>query len=85
VAERKNITIVGDAWAMLHDQDLPLHLWVEACNTSVYLQNKSLHRILGMKTPEEAFSGKRPDVDHFRIYGSLHHDVLQVHIHFTLY
>ena len=23
-----------------------------------------------MKTPEEAFSGKRPDVGHFRIFGS---------------
>ena len=24
-----------------------------------------------MKTPEQAFSGKRPDVGHFRIFGSL--------------
>jgi len=24
-----------------------------------------------MKTPEEAFSSKRPDVGHFRIFGSL--------------
>ena len=28
------------------------------------------HRILGMKRPKEAFSGKRPDVGHFRIFGS---------------
>eukprot|EP00253_Pinus_taeda_P002750 PITA_02750 len=56
---------------MLHDQGLPLHLWAEVCNTEVYLQNRSSHRILGMKTPEEAFSAKRPDVGHFRIFGSL--------------
>ena len=37
VAERKNKTIVGAARAMLHDQGLPLHLWAEACNTTVYL------------------------------------------------
>ena len=37
VAERKNKTIVGVAWVMLNDQGLPLHLWVEACNTVVYL------------------------------------------------
>ena len=37
VAERKNRTIVGAAWAMLHDQGLPLHLWAEACNTVVYV------------------------------------------------
>ena len=27
-------------------------------------------RILGMSTPEEAFSGKRPDISHLRIFGS---------------
>jgi len=37
VVERKNRTIVGAAWAMLHDQGLPLHLWAKACNTMVYL------------------------------------------------
>ena len=71
VAKRKNISIVGVAWAMLHDQSLPLHLWVEACNIAIYLQNRSPHHILGMKTPVEALSGKRPDVSHFRIFGSL--------------
>eukprot|EP00253_Pinus_taeda_P023272 PITA_23272 len=55
---------------MLHDQGLPLHLWIEACNAAAYLQNRSPHHILGMKTPEEAFFGKRPDVGHFRIFGS---------------
>ena len=70
MVERKNRTIVGAAQAMLHDQGLPLHLWVEACNTVVYLHNRSLHHILGMKTLEEAFSGKRPDVGHFKIFGS---------------
>ncbi len=70
VAERKNRSIVGAARAMLHDQSLPLHLWAEACNKIVYLQNKSPHHIQGMKTPMEAFSGKRPDVSHFRIFGS---------------
>ena len=37
VAERKNISIMGATRAMLHDQILPLNLWVEACNTTVYL------------------------------------------------
>ena len=37
VAERNNRMIVGAARAMLHDQGLPLHLWLEACNTVVYL------------------------------------------------
>ena len=37
VAEWKNITIVGAARAMLHDQGLPIHLWAEACNIVVYV------------------------------------------------
>ena len=63
-------TIVGAAQAMLHDQGLPIHLWVEACNTAFYVQNRCPHRILGMSTLEEAFSGKRPDISHLRIFGS---------------
>ena len=55
---------------MLHHQSVPLHLWVEACNTSVYLQNRSLHHILRKKTPMEASSRKRLDVSHFRMFGS---------------
>eukprot|EP00253_Pinus_taeda_P028092 PITA_28092 len=70
VAERKNRMIVGAARAMLHDQGLPLHLWAEACNTAVYVQDHCPHKILGMSTPEEAYSGKRPDISHLRIFGS---------------
>jgi hypothetical protein len=70
VAERKNRTIVGVAQVMLHDQGLPLHLWAEACNTAVYVQNRCPHRVLGMSTPEEAFTGKNPDVSHLKSFGS---------------
>lgn len=70
MAKKKNRTIIGEAQEMLHDQGLPLHLWAEACNTIVYFQNRILHCILGMKTPEEAFSNKTPDVGHFKIFGS---------------
>jgi transposase InsO family protein len=52
VAERKNKAIVGAAKAMLYDHDLPRFLWAEACNTIVYIQNKSPHKALGRKTPE---------------------------------
>ena len=56
---------------MLHDQDLPLFLSIEACNTAVYLQNKSPHRVVGSRTSEEAFTGNRPDVGHFKMFGCL--------------
>lgn len=68
--KRKKKSIVGVARAIFHDQGPPLHLCAEACNTLVYIQNHSPHRILEMKTPEEAYSDKRLDVGHFRIFGS---------------
>ena len=43
---------------------------VGATQMMLHFQNHSPHRILGMKTPEEAYSSKRPDVGHFRIFGS---------------
>jgi transposase InsO family protein len=52
-AERKNQSIIGSTRDMIHDQDLPMFLWAEACNTTIYVQNKSPHRILGDQTPEE--------------------------------
>jgi hypothetical protein len=68
--ERKNKTIVGAARAMLHDQGLPIHLWVGACNNVVYVKNSCPHRVLGMSTPEEAFTGNKLDVSHFKNFGS---------------
>ena len=71
MAQRKNRSIVGAAKVMLHYQSLYLFLWVEACSTVVYVLNKSLHRALGCKTPEEMFTGKMPEIGHFRIFGCL--------------
>jgi len=70
VVERKNHTIVEAIGAMLHDQRLPKFLWVKAANTIVYVQNRCPHQELGSKTPKEMFTGKKPDISHFRIFGS---------------
>jgi hypothetical protein len=48
-----------------------MFLWAEACNTAVYIQNKSPHMVLVIKTPEEVFSRKKPEVGHFWIFGCL--------------
>ena len=54
-----------------------MHLWVEACNTAAYVQNRCPHRVLGMSTLEEAFIGKKLDISHLKIFGSY------VYIHVT--
>jgi transposase InsO family protein len=71
VAKRKNQSIISYAKAMIHDQELPMFLWEEACNTEVYVQNISPHKILWEKTMKEAFSGVKPKIGHFRIFGCL--------------
>jgi hypothetical protein len=53
---------------MIHDQNLPMILWAEASMTAVYIQNRSPHKILRNMTPEEAFTGVKPEVGHFRIF-----------------
>ena len=54
---------------MIHDQDLPMHLWDEATRTTVYVQNRLSHSALGFKTPEEMYTGKKPEVSHLKIFG----------------
>lgn len=71
MAERKNRAIVGEERDMLHDQKIPLFLWVAACNIVMYLQNRSPHSVLASKTPEEDFSRKKPEIGHIKIFGYL--------------
>ena len=54
---------------MLHDQDLPMHLWVEADKTVMYVQNCTPHRVLENKTPREVFFSKKLEVSHLIIFG----------------
>jgi hypothetical protein len=37
----------------------------------VYVHNKNPHKVLENKTPEEMFSGEKPEVIHFKIFGCL--------------
>jgi hypothetical protein len=44
-------------------------LWAEATMTVVYVQNQLSHSVLGLKTLEEMFTGKKPKVRHLKIFG----------------
>jgi hypothetical protein len=54
---------------MIHDQDLPMHLWDEATRIVVYVQNRLSRSALGFKTPEEMFFRKNLEVSHLKIFG----------------
>jgi hypothetical protein len=66
VAERKNRSIEETVKSLLNDQDLSMFLWGEVAMTEIYIQNKIHHRILKDMTPEEAFPGKKPNVENLR-------------------
>jgi hypothetical protein len=55
--------------ALMNNQSLSMFLWGEVTMTTIYVQNKSPHHILKNTTLEESFSGKKPSVEHLRIFG----------------
>jgi hypothetical protein len=55
---------------MLDEYKTPDRFWAEAINTACYSINRLYpHRIL-KKTSYELFTGKKPNVSYFRVFGS---------------
>ncbi len=67
--ERANRTIMECATSMILTQGLGLEFWGEVVNTAVYIKNRCPTKALDSKTPQEAWSGKKPDVSHLRVFG----------------
>eukprot|EP00253_Pinus_taeda_P002725 PITA_02725 len=70
VAERKNRTLKEMANCMLQSKGLSLSFWAEAINCANYIINRPPTKVLKNITPEEAWSSIKPDVSHFRVFGS---------------
>jgi hypothetical protein len=47
---------------MICAQGLDLEFWAEAVNTAVYIKNRCPAKAFESKTPEEAWTGRKPDV-----------------------
>ena len=69
VAERKNRSSTEMATCLLIDAGLPKRFWGEAVLTATYLQNRLPSRSIS-KTPYELWWGKKPDLQHLRVFGS---------------
>ena len=69
VAERLNRTIITVVRAMLIEARLPHQYWNLAAEAASYTRNRSPVAGIGWKTPEELYSGQKPDVKHLRIWG----------------
>ena len=56
---------------MLKGKHLPKELWGEAVSTATYTLNRCPTKRLKGITPEECWSGHKPNVNHMRVFGSL--------------
>ncbi|CAJ2637099.1 unnamed protein product [Trifolium pratense] len=73
LAERRNRTILDMARCMVKHKGLPKSFWGEAVNTAVYVLNRCPTKKLKDKVPEEIWTGKKPSVSHFKVFGALCH------------
>lgn len=74
--ERENRTIVEAARTMLHAMNMPLYLWAECVNTSVFVLNRTGTSTVLNKSPCDLWYNKQMDFDYFKVFGS----VVYVHI-----
>ena len=70
VAERKNRTLKEMANCMLQSKGLSLNFWAKEINYENYIVNLPPTKVSKNITPEEAWSSIKPDVTHFRVFGS---------------
>jgi hypothetical protein len=70
IAERDHRSTVESARSQIHDRGVPLSLWAEAVNYSVYVLNRTLSKTHS-KTPFERWHGVVPDISNLRIFGSV--------------
>jgi transposase InsO family protein len=73
VAERKNRTAMNLVRCILTDKQVPKVFWPEAVKWCVHVLNRSPTLAVQHSTPEEAWSGMKPTVEYFRVFGCLAH------------
>ena len=71
VAERKNRHIAEVARALMNEKEMPEYYWAEAVHAAVYIMNMTPTAAIHGMTPEEKFTGKKPDLSHLKVFGCL--------------
>lgn len=54
--------------SLLKGSNMPSHMWGEAVRHSVYILNRLPTRALKSSTPYEAWSGKKPNLAHIKVF-----------------
>lgn len=71
VVERRNRTLMEMTRSILKHMHMPNYLWGEAVRHSTYLLNRIFTRALEDMTPYEVLRGKKPNIEHLRIFGCI--------------
>ncbi|GKA45643.1 retrovirus-related pol polyprotein from transposon TNT 1-94 [Tanacetum coccineum] len=71
VVERQNRTLVKAARTMLIFSKAPEFLWAKAIATACFTHNRLIVHTRHNKTPYELIRGRKPNVQHFYVFGSL--------------
>jgi len=71
VAERS--TVMNMVHSMLSGKQIPKEFWSEAVNWAIHILNRSPTSVVKEVTPEEAWSGNKPFVHYFRVFGCIDH------------
>ncbi|KAH7550154.1 hypothetical protein JRO89_XS13G0144400 [Xanthoceras sorbifolium] len=69
VAERMNRTLLEKVRCMLSNSGLSKDFWAEAASTACHLVNRSPSTAIGIKTPEELWSGKPAEYSDLKVFG----------------
>jgi hypothetical protein len=73
VAERKNRIVMNLVRSMLLEKKIPKTFWPEAVNWTIYVLNRCPTFAVKDMTPEEVWSGVKPSIEHFRVFGCVAH------------
>ena len=76
VSERMIRTITTKARSLLLDSRLEDIFWAEAVNTATYLHSRSPSSSLNHHTPYEILTGRKPELQHLRRFGSTVHKLI---------
>lgn len=67
------MTIMNLVRSMLSEKKVPKEFWPEVVNWCVLILNRSPTLVVKDLTPEEAWSGIKPSVEYFRVFGCIGH------------
>ncbi|KAJ0532496.1 putative RNA-directed DNA polymerase [Helianthus annuus] len=69
VVERRNRTMLSTTRSMLKAMNMPQNFWGEAIRHAIYVLNRVPTKALVNKTPYEALKGRKPNLEHLKVFG----------------